>query len=195
VVKIGGSLLALDDLKTRLRAWLTKQPRRANAILVGGGALVDVLRTMDRKHGLDADVVHWLSIRAMAINGELVSTLLGLHGSLMSLKEVLHAPQDCQCTVVDPWDFVRNDNAQMHDPLPTGWHVTSDSIAARLANTLGNAQLVLLKSSLPQPPFSVANASVQGYVDEFFPTAAAGLRPILCVNLRDDAFTEVALRS
>ncbi len=73
-----------------------------------------------------------------------------------------------------------------------GWHVTSDSIAARLAQHMGAEQLVLLKSSLPQSR-TLRGASEEGLVDQYFSTAAAGLPTVRVVNLRDRSWSEVRL--
>ncbi|MCA9240540.1 MAG: hypothetical protein KDA37_10085, partial [Planctomycetales bacterium] len=60
-----------------------------------------------------------------------------------------------------------------------GWQVTSDSIAARVAEVL-DAELVLLKAAPPpdgrrQDLDWLADA---GYVDRWFPRASLGLRSV-----------------
>jgi len=63
-------------------------------------------------------------------------------------------------------------------PLPEGWTVTSDSLAAAVASTV-DADLLLIKS-VPPPAATVElqalvdlqALSVAGWVDEAFPTAA-----------------------
>ena len=44
VVKIGGSLLDLPDLSTRLSSWLNRQAPMPTVWIVGGGMAVDALR-------------------------------------------------------------------------------------------------------------------------------------------------------
>ena len=63
-------------------------------------------------------------------------------------------------------------------PLPHGWSVTSDSIAARIAGILDAEELVLLKSADPPAPLQPP------YVDEYFVQAAAGLTCVRSINLR-----------
>src|SRR5262249_4553585 len=98
--------------------------------------------------------------RTMAIAGELLKTI--------PKCEVL----DCDTILFD-------------DGLPPSWTVTSDSIAARVAETAGASRLVLLKSvdvpgGMPWPE-AIAN----GWVDDYFPTAVARLRcPVGVVNFR-----------
>jgi len=55
--------------------------------------------------------------------------------------------------------------------LPRSWTVSSDSIAARLAEVLPADELVLLKSSDPTTGEADGLAD-QEYVDEFFPAFA-----------------------
>jgi hypothetical protein len=67
--------------------------------------------------------------------------------------------------------------------LPAEWTVTSDSIAARLAQCLDADELVLIKSSLPEDD-AMVYAAAEGYVDSFFVTVASSIRVIRCVDLR-----------
>jgi len=64
--------------------------------------------------------------------------------------------------------------------LPHAWSVTSDSIAARLAQAVAAGELVLLKSAAPPPDLGAAD-----YVDEWFATAARDVPSVRIVNLRE----------
>ena len=68
---------------------------------------------------------------------------------------------------------------------------TSDSIAARLAEVLGADEVVLLKSQDPPSQASLAELAASGYVDAWFPEAAAGLS-VRLVNLRSEENEENA---
>jgi hypothetical protein len=57
--------------------------------------------------------------------------------------------------------------------LPVGWHVTSDSIAAAVAAAC-NAALWLAKSE-PPPAGDLECLARAGWVDDYFPLAAAPL--------------------
>ena len=48
VIKLGGSLLGWPEWPARLHSWLTAQTPAANVLVVGGGALADVVREWDR---------------------------------------------------------------------------------------------------------------------------------------------------
>jgi hypothetical protein len=64
--------------------------------------------------------------------------------------------------------------------------VTSDSIAARIAEIIAADELVLLKSASVAEGESLAELSRRGFVDPFFRQAAESLSRIRYVNLRED---------
>jgi 5-(aminomethyl)-3-furanmethanol phosphate kinase len=179
VVKLGGSLLEWPDLSAAFRKWLAAEPPAASVLVVGGGPLVEAIRALDRVHGMSDEAAHWLAIRTMSVTAALVAELFGmpLVDSLAGILEV--AESAC---VLDVERLLREDGADP-DPLPAGWQVTSDSIAARVARVAGAAELVLLKSALPADPTDRGAWSREGYVDEYFPLASAGLM-VRAVNLR-----------
>ncbi|HJT32569.1 MAG TPA: hypothetical protein VJ783_11040 [Pirellulales bacterium] len=190
VVKLGGSLLDLPDLAARLRRWLGARPARPSAIIVGGGRLVDAVRQYDRLHALGDETAHWLAVQAMQVQARMVATLLPEATWAESVERLIAVAPPL--SIVDPWELLRDDDRRLSpQPLPAGWQVTSDSIAARLAQLCGAAELVLLKSALPAEATLTAAAS-SGYVDAFFPRAAT-LPCVRCVNLRDEYFSEIRL--
>lgn len=159
VVKVGGSLFTLPDLRRRLSAFLP-------ALLVpGGGALADAVRDIDRAHGLGEEASHWLALRACTVNAHFLAGLLNL--------PVLDHPRRGP-GVLDPFAFLLADEGKA-GALPHSWDATSDSVAARAAEVAG-LPLVLLKSAEP---------GATDYVDPLFPTivARAGLS-VRAVNLR-----------
>ncbi len=197
VVKVGGSLLLWPALPDRLRQWLAEQPPAFDVLVAGGGRLVDVLREADRAHGLDQATSHWLCVRAMAVNARLLAALApearwiaSLDAGARAAEAAFDAPG--AVAILDPWPFMQADQQAVDPPaLPCRWDVTSDSIAARLAQRGQAAELVLLKSSLPAAR-RLEQAAVEGYVDGFFPRAAASL-PVRCVNLRSTKFEQSLL--
>lgn len=190
VIKLGGSLLDCDGLAARVRRWLACQPARPNIFLVGGGELANVVRRAYAQHRLDEESAHWLCVRLLGVTAELFARMLPEAAYATRLEE-LRSAGVCGPIVFDCEHFLRCDDAQGLDPLPYTWDVTSDSIAARLAEQLAAFELVLLKSRLPDPSWDLAQAVRAGYVDRYFPRAARRLRRIRYVNLRDDAFGEV----
>ncbi len=191
VIKIGGSLLEQSELPTRFRRWLSRQPAARNVLIVGGGKLVDAVRELDRTFKLDATTTHWAAVDCMSITVRLIADLLpeaelaaewsGLRRRLLHMLANGHAGM----LAFDVVGFLKQIEGSLPGAvLSHGWQVTSDSIAARLAVALAAGELVLLKSSLPRGQHPTpAELSESGYVDEFFPTVAPGLRAMRCVEL------------
>ena len=54
VVKLGGSLLDWPEWVGQFRRWLAAQPQAGNLLVVGGGAIVERLRTPNQAHAMSA---------------------------------------------------------------------------------------------------------------------------------------------
>jgi aspartokinase-like uncharacterized kinase len=176
VAKVGGSLFDLPDLGERLRQWVGNAD--ASVLLVpGGGAGADVVRQLDDAHRIGEEQAHWLALRVLTVNAHFLSALLD--------APVQSRPGDPNppLAILDPHAFCLGDE-ECPGALPHSWHVTSDSIAARVAER-SDARLALLKSiGLPSED-TWETAGHGGLVDEMFAgiVARAGLR-VEWVNLR-----------
>lgn len=193
VVKIGGSLLDCPDLPARLRRWFARA-RGMNLIVVGGGRFADAVRQYDAALGL-GERAHWLAIRAMRLSGYLVAeTLPGAKPNVRYDQLPRDEPtvDPCSVWIVDALDFVERLPAEL--ALPATWSVTSDSIAARLAQAVNADELVLLKSTLPGNIATFNDARAAALVDDYFPIAAQRLGEARLVNLRDGDFPEILLK-
>jgi len=184
VIKLGGSLLEWPELSVRLHRWLAAQPPAANVLIVGGGPIVEGLRTIDRVQQLSASASHWLAIDAMSLTARILVELLPeavLIDSLASINRTSGgAPH-----VLDVASLLRAEQGS-DSALPESWDVTSDSIAAHVARQLNASELVLLKSTDPPQASDRQTANslaLAGYVDAYFPQVAGEL-PLRCVNLR-----------
>ncbi len=198
VIKVGGSLLHWMDCIEELPRWLTSQPAMTNLLIAGGGVLADEVRDLDRKMQLSAETAHRMAVEAMAINSHLLRALLpeGRWLELSRHEGRFGSLHDGRLWIIEPVDFMDHVEAMAEgQSLPIGWHVTSDSIAARLAEVVNAEELVLLKSALPETTgiCSRGDAATAGFVDRYFPEAAARLVHIRAVNLRDALFAECPL--
>ena len=214
VVKLGGSLLDFDGLVETLRTWLVGQPAMTTVMVVGGGSLADAIRDAHARHSLDDEAAHWLCIRLLGVTAELVARLLpearlirrlgelfvgrtsvgrsGLKSALQ--QEGDPRPRDVGLRILEPESFLRDEELRIGaKPLPHTWGVTSDSIAARLAVSLEAAELVLLKSRLPDGA-EIGEAARTGYVDAYFAREVRGVPAVRCVNLRASGFPQVEMR-
>lgn len=124
VVKLGGSLCQyVPELVTVFRA-----SARPLVIVPGGGPLANAVR----KVRINDDSAHWMAVAAMDQYGWYISSW-GI-----GTTTCLRVPD--RHVVFLPYCSMRQ-----RDPLPHSWDVTSDSIAAWVANALG-LDLLVLKS-------------------------------------------------
>ncbi len=190
VVKLGGSLLDLADWTERLADWLALQPPATTVLIVGGGALADTIRRYDRQFALGEEAAHWLCIRALSLHAEMAASLLERRiENVLLVRDygnIDEVPAN-GVAVLDPEPFLRGEEAGLAGMrLPHGWHVTTDSIAARVAECLRAAELVLLKSA---PPPTDPTDPAAGYVDGHFAAAVRNVRRVRYVDLRTAATT------
>lgn len=183
LVKIGGSLFGLDDLADRLRRWLASQSAATNVLVAGGGRRADLVRACQSE--LTDREAHWLAIEAMEANARWLSDALAEAKWLDNLGDVrsINGP----LAILSPRRFMWYDDARHPaGALPASWQVTSDSIAARIAEMAAAEELVLLKSAAAPEPATPEHLAAAGYVDAFFPQASRPLLMIRYVNLRAD---------
>ena len=167
VVKIGGSLLARarwpEAVATLLADDALGGPECRRLLVVGGGPVVDGLRAIDAAARQPDETMHWRAIEALGITARIVADALRL--------PLVASPAADAGGVLDAAAWLGGGV-----PLPVGWHVTSDSIAA-VAATVTAAGLVLAKS-VPPPAGSLSDMAAAGWVDGYFPTASASLTDI-----------------
>jgi aspartokinase-like uncharacterized kinase len=194
VAKVGGSLFDLPELGLRLQAYLRSVPQRLVMLVAGGGAWADAVRRAQPIHALSDEQCHHLAVEAMRTTARLLWALVPQARWAATLPEAPQASLSApQWWVLDPVAFVHDDAQRAGErALPSSWDVTSDSIAARAAQRL-QGELVLLKSTLPRGG-STSAAAAEGYVDAYFPRAAAGLA-VRCVDLRSPTCRSCTLAS
>jgi len=124
VVKLGGSLFnQVPDLVPVLLA-----SKRPLYIVPGGGIFADAVR----KSRVDNDSAHWMAIASMDQYGWYIASQGLLATALLQVPDL-------------PVVFLPYCSLRQLDPLPHSWDVTSDSIAAWVADVLG-LDLLVLKS-------------------------------------------------
>jgi aspartokinase-like uncharacterized kinase len=188
VVKVGGSLFDLPDLGMRLRSWLNPfSALRTPLLLVpGGGAAADGIRRLDQVHALGEEKAHWLALRALTLNAHFLAALLPDADVAEDVAACRLLWQRGRIAILDGHAFARADEAHA-GRLPHGWAVTSDSLAARVADVLA-ARLILLKSVTIPTGLDWAQAGRAGFVDGYFAevlSRCVTLLEVCAVNLRD----------
>jgi aspartokinase-like uncharacterized kinase len=190
VIRLGGSLLDWPKLPATFARWRAKQTPADDIVIVGGGKIVDALRELDRAGSLGEEAAHWLAIEGMSLTAALAVELLAGATLVRNLGDLEVSDGD-GVRILDVADFMRKDSAS-DDSLPCSWNVTSDSIAARVAQRIKAAELVLLKSALPEDGLTRHQLSQIGYVDAHFAHAALGLK-VCAVNLRAEGLPQRVL--
>ena len=195
VVKVGGSLLLRKDLRRRIDGWRALQSPRPTVFIAGGGPWCDAIRQADEVHGLGDEPSHWLAVRAMGLTARLLRHVLPdtdlLNDSELLVEALTTRPNTH--IVFDPRTFLNKiEPAMAGSVLPQSWDVSSDSIAARLAQFLSPCELVLLKSSPPEQACRDNNrpSRSSSYVDRFFWQAALQVQAIRFVDLLSDGYEE-----
>jgi aspartokinase-like uncharacterized kinase len=140
VVKIGGGLVrgAGDDALRALCNTLGDLGRRHPLLVVPGGAgFADAVREADRRFRLRAASSHRMAVLGMEQFGWLLSELIPRAVRCADLARAQELVAG-QTTVLLPAGLPL-------DELPASWRVTSDSIAAWVADQAGAGRLVLVK--------------------------------------------------
>ncbi len=163
VVKLGGSL---GDSPV-LQCWLDVLADHGSGkvvIVPGGGRFADQVRAAQRNWRFSDKVAHRMALLAMHQYGLM---LTGLRGDL----ETITGPEEAKAVFrrgkVAVWlpAVERLD----YEGIPASWDVSSDALAAWLAQKLNARFLVLVKSVLlTAPTVSAAQMVAEGVVDRAF---------------------------
>src|SRR5687767_873484 len=154
VVKLGGGLLTHPAHLDAVLAMLADAASTHSLLIVpGGGPFADAVRHVDRLFKLTDEAAHWMAVLAMDQYAHLLVSRLGAAELVRDLAEIAAAVHSHRVPVLAPSRWLRE-----VDPLPHSWDVTSDSIAAWAAGTVGATRLLLIK-----PP-----GAPEGAVDPYF---------------------------
>ncbi|WP_368660136.1 delta 1-pyrroline-5-carboxylate synthetase [Methanobrevibacter sp.] len=133
IVKIGGSLFpdyAID---------LAKKLENTNSVIIlGGGEFANLIRKYDDEQYFSDEVNHWTAIDCMDIIAKLVDDKVDSAKLAYSITDVNEISNEGFTPIFAVSEFLKNE-----DPFECSWDVTSDSIAAYIANLL-NANLFIV---------------------------------------------------
>ena len=129
VVKLGGSLInSAPDIVNKLLEYSESSKDRDIAILIvpGGGIFADTIRKAGKQYNIGEVAAHWMAILAMEQYGHYLIDKTGVKG--------IESIDDLQSgiSVLLPYRLLRD-----RDELAHSWDVTSDTIAAWVANMIG----------------------------------------------------------
>jgi aspartokinase-like uncharacterized kinase len=162
VVKIGGSLSRDPLLKEWLRQLSDVGGGRV-VIVPGGGGFADQVREHQAVWHFDDVAAHNMAVLAMAQHALLMQGVCRNLVIAASEEQIRRALRGGRVALWAPLGVL-----QQEANLLTSWDVTSDSLAAWLANRLNAERLMLVKSCAIEPGQSVAHYTEQGVLDARF---------------------------
>jgi 5-(aminomethyl)-3-furanmethanol phosphate kinase len=172
VIKVGGSL-AESAAARLLMQRLTAQRLRRVIIVPGGGDFADAVRKAQALHGFDERTAHHMALVAMQMSAIMLAGFAPEFEVAETTEEFAAAWQRAHTPI---WAPARM--ALAARDVAASWDVTSDSLAAWLADAIGATRLVLVKScSIPPAIAADAEALARaGIVDRSFTRFVAGRR-------------------
>ncbi|MCC7250350.1 uridylate kinase [Hyphomicrobium sp.] len=162
VLKLGGSLAASGRLRTLLA--LVARARRPVVVVPGGGAFADAVRETQQALGFSDEAAHDMALLAMH---QMADAMIALEPRLLAAETLVGIARAWSSQRVPVWlpaALCAGDRL-----IPRDWSITSDGLAARLAERLGGVELVLVKSRSVRRTASAKTLARQGIVDPVFP--------------------------
>lgn len=162
VLKLGGSLAESGRLRMVLAA--VRRAKRPVVVVPGGGPLADAVRETQALLCLPDETAHEMALLAMHQMAEAMIALeprLVAADTLIGIERAWHRRR---IPVWQPAKLCMGDRC-----IPRDWTITSDGLAARLAERLGDVELILVKSRSVRARATAKTLARQGVVDPVFP--------------------------
>ena len=160
VIKIGGSLLGAPELAK----WLETIVNHCDGhviIVPGGGLFANSVREAQQITNMSDAVAHQLALLAMDQFGLMLASMNPHLVTASTELEIAERGWQHRGIVWLPSKMVLAD-----DTVPKNWQVTSDSLAAWLANKLDAQQLIIVKSTSLLSYQQTAPSALQHLVDD-----------------------------
>lgn len=163
VVKLGGSLSQSDTLMTCLNSIEQNYSDKAVVIVPGGGAFADQVRLAQQRWRFDDTIAHEMAILAMQQMALLIKGLKRDFPMARSVAGIQKQLRRQKCVIWSP-AIVELDRAA----IPASWEITSDSLAAWLAQALSADELILVKSALIDASLGLQELANRDIIDKGF---------------------------
>ncbi len=161
MVKLGGSLAESMRLGAILE--IVAAARQPIVIVPGGGAFADAVRRAQADFGFSDAAAHRMALLAMHQTGLMLAALHPRLKPVETLAALKGALAGTPIPVWLPLKLAQNDRR-----IAADWSTTSDGLAARLAERLDRAPVVLVKSCRIKRGSSLAALAREGVVDATF---------------------------
>ena len=175
VIKLGGSLAESHTLLHCLNRVEQSYQGRAVVIVPGGGAFAEQVRIAQQHWQFDDYHAHAMALLAMQ---QMAWLIKGLKNDFVMVQSVTAIKQQREQKIM-VWSPELTELNQAG--IPASWELTSDSLAAWLANTLLADELILVKSAVIDKGLSLAQLTEQGVIDKGFCDSVANTRFIIRV--------------
>jgi aspartokinase-like uncharacterized kinase len=163
VIKVGGSLMGSPELERWLEIFVKFSDGQI-IIVPGGGVFADAVRKSQKVSNISDACAHRLAVLAMDQFGLLLANMNPGLAIARTECEIDERTWQHRAIVWLPSTMVLADES-----IPKSWDVTSDSIAAWLAEKLDAKYLILLKSDKPdKSELCLKMMTKDGVVDEAF---------------------------
>ena len=135
IVKLGGSLQEKGREIIRFLSNYAEKNAHTVIIIPGGGHFVERIKELSEQEVISDDAAHWMAVLGMHQYGFYLADGSGIEivESVEELRNVVHI-----CLLL-PYTLLKAD-----DSLPHTWNVTSDTIAAFVANKVGETSFIKL---------------------------------------------------
>jgi 5-(aminomethyl)-3-furanmethanol phosphate kinase len=161
VVKLGGSLAESGRLPKILQ--IVGAARAPLVIVPGGGEFADAVRRAQADYKFSDAAAHRMALLAMHQTGLMLAALHKRLEPFETLAGLRRALKGGRVPVWLPFKMIESDKR-----VPADWTATSDGLAARLAERLGGAPVVLVKSCRIRQGATVVALARAGVVDATF---------------------------
>jgi 5-(aminomethyl)-3-furanmethanol phosphate kinase len=163
VIKLGGSLADSGKLMACLDKVEQDYKGTAVVIVPGGGSFADLVRCSQQQWQFDDRTAHLMAILAMQQMALLMKALKPDFRIARSIAEFLEQNIRQAVQIWSP-DIAELDMAN----IPSSWEITSDSLSAWLAESIGADRLILVKSVNIDDDYDVIGLMKQQVVDAMF---------------------------
>jgi aspartokinase-like uncharacterized kinase len=143
-----------------------------------------VVRDLDRCHHLGEETSHWLALRGLQLNAHFLAHVLPSAEVIEDWRNSRACWERGRLPILDAYSHCLT-KIEKPNALQASWSVTSDSIAAHVAQEAGARQLILLKSVTFPSGMDWNEASQQGFVDPHFAKMLNDSLQVSAINFRD----------
>ena len=171
VIKLGGSLESAKTLLHCLNRIEQHYQHQRVVIVVGGGIFAEQVRIAQQHWEFNDECAHAMALLAMQQMARLVKGLKADVELAHSVRAIQQSPSNI---IVWSPDINELNNAG----VPATWDITSDSLAAWLADRLSADKLLVIKSAAIDDTLSLAQLAERGIIDKAF-----------CDSVANSAFT------